>query len=394
MDLRTVARSGALAVGLSLACYRAPAPGPQLATATVPFDGYGGAIYVPGVIDDDSTWLMLDTGLSRTGLDRDWADSIGVRAAPSPSAPASAAVVTSFGIGDLKLEQHRVALYSLAGLSAASGRVQHGLIGHDVLQRFVVEIDYPGRRVRFYDPARFRYRGSGTTVRFTADADLPLLSASVKVRGRRPIPARLLLDTGASGLCVILTTPFAEQQGLHGLAPAIEAPIGTGLVGDLHGTIVRLQELRLGSMKVKSPTTGLGGEYKGFLGRTDIDGVIGNSVFEGSRLIVDYARRRVIVEPRASAGAWCDFDMSGMRLTARGPELKHVVVDYVVPQSPSSEAGVLAGDELLQIDGRGVSEGDLSDVRKALRNEGAVRALVLRREADTIKVSVKLRRLL
>jgi len=94
MDLRTVARSGALAVGLSLACYRAPAPGPQLATATVPFDGYGGAIYVPGVIDDDSTWLMLDTGLSRTGLDRDWADSIGVRAAPSPSAPASAAVVT------------------------------------------------------------------------------------------------------------------------------------------------------------------------------------------------------------------------------------------------------------------------------------------------------------
>ena len=70
------------------------------------------------------------------------------------------------------------------------------------------------------------------------------------------------------------------------------------------------------------------------------------------------------------------------------------MVDYVVPQSPSSEAGVLAGDELLQIDGRGVSEGDLSDVRKALRNEGAVRALVLRREADTIKVSVKLRRLL
>ena len=84
MDLRTVARSGALAVGLSLACYRAPAPGPQLATATVPFDGYGGAIYVPGVIDDDSTWLMLDTGLSRTGLDRDWASTIGIVSTSAP----------------------------------------------------------------------------------------------------------------------------------------------------------------------------------------------------------------------------------------------------------------------------------------------------------------------
>jgi len=48
-------------------------------------------------------------------------------------------------------------------------------------------------------------------VRFTPDADLPLLRAHVKVRGRRAIPARLLLDTGASGLCLILTTPFADS---------------------------------------------------------------------------------------------------------------------------------------------------------------------------------------
>src|SRR3989449_2524489 len=44
------------------------APEPPL--AVIPFDPYGGAIYVPGVINGDSAWLMLDTGLSRTGLDR------------------------------------------------------------------------------------------------------------------------------------------------------------------------------------------------------------------------------------------------------------------------------------------------------------------------------------
>src|SRR5207248_9834878 len=99
---------------------------------------------------------------------------------------------------------------------------------------------------------------------------------------------RLLLDTGASGLCLILTTPFAERHGLGSVAPAIEAPIGTGLVGDLHGTIVRLQQLRLGGMKVRSPTTGLGGEYKGFLARTDIDGVIGRSEEHTSELQSPY----------------------------------------------------------------------------------------------------------
>jgi len=366
--------------------------------AVIPFDAYGGAIYVPAVINGDSTWLMLDTGLSRTGLDRDWARTVGIVAGPAPSAPAapaaSTAVVDTIRIGELTLRNHRVALYPLNGLSEASGRLQVGLVGHDVLQHYTVEIDYQQRRVRLYDPARYRYKGTGLTVRFTADADLPLLRAQVKVRGRRPVPARLLLDTGASGLCLILTTPFAEQHGLSSVAPAIEAPIGTGLVGELHGTIVRLQELRLGGVRVPSPTTGLGGEYKGFLARTDIDGVVGNSVFEGSRLIVDYAGHRAIVEPRPGDNSPCDFDMSGLRLAARGPGLRHIVVDYVIPRSPSAEAGIAVGDELLLIDGRGVAEGDLSDARKALRADGAMRQLVLRRDADTIRVALKLRRLL
>ncbi len=384
------ARSAALAAYLSLACWHRPTPTPVSPVAVLPFDAYGGAIYVPAVINGDSAWLMLDTGLSRTGLDPAWAKNVGI----VPESAAATAVVATIRLGELALMHYRVALYPLTGLSEASGRLQVGLLGHDVLQHYAVEIDYRQRRVRLFDPLAYRYAGTGATVPFSADADLPLLRAQLEVRGRRPIPARLLLDTGASGLCLILTTPFAEQHGLGRVAPAIEAPIGTGLVGDLHGTIVRLQELRLGGVKVRSPTTGLGGEYKGFLARTDIDGVIGNSVFEGSRLIVDYVGRRAIVEPGPGDGSLCDFDMSGLRLAARGPGLAHIVVDYVIPGSPSAEAGIAVGDELLLIDGRGVAQGNLSDARKALRADGAVHRLVLRRDADTIRVALKLRRLL
>jgi PDZ domain/Aspartyl protease len=386
----TAGRSVALLACLA-GCVRGTPAAPPPAVAVVPFDPYGGAIYVPAIVNGDSAWLMFDTGLSRTGLDRDWARSIGA----SPDTDTSAtALVASLRLGDLQLDGYRTALYPLGGLSEASGRVLQGLVGHDVLHRFAVEIDYPTRRVRLLDAKSFRYAGPGTVVAFTPDADLPLLRAKIKARGRRAIPARLLLDTGASGLCLILTAPFVEQHGLASVMPAIEAPIGTGLVGELHGTIVRLQRLELGRLQVASPTTGLGGESKGFLGRTDIDGVIGNAVFEGSRLIVDYARRRIIIEPRVASGSVCDYDMSGLRLVARGPGLRRVVVDYVVPQSPSAEAGIHAGDELLQIDGRGVAEEDLSDVRKLLRVEGALHHLTLRRDADTIRVDVRLRRLL
>jgi PDZ domain-containing protein len=178
------------------------------------------------------------------------------------------------------------------------------------------------------------------------------------------------------------------------VSPAIDAPIGTGLVGELHGTIVRLEELRVGRLRVRSPTTGLGGENKGFLGRTDIDGVLANAAFEGSRLVVDYARRRIIIAGRASVGSPCDYDMSGLRLIARGPSLRHVIVDYVVPRSPGAEAGIQVGDELLGVDGRGVGEADLNGLRKAFRVEGATRQLVLLRNADTLRVRLRLRHLL
>jgi hypothetical protein len=397
MELRAAARSGALTAALLAGCWRGPTLAPELPLAVLPLDPYGGAIYVPAVINGDSAWLMLDTGLSRSGLDRDWAATI--RAAPVGPAgqtaeTAAAAVVETMRLGDVTLPDYQVALYPLRGLSEASGRLQRGLVGHDVLERFTVEIDYQHRRVRLFDPVRYHYTGAGSAIPFTPDADRPLLGASVKIAGRPPIPARLLLDTGASGLCLILTAPFVEQHGLAGLSPAIEAPIGTGLVGELHGTIVRIQELRLGGVKVPHPTTGLGGERKGFLARTDIDGVIGNAAFEGSRLIVDYARRRVIIEARAAASTRCDYDTSGLRLIARGPGLSRVLVDYVVPRSPSAEAGIHAGDEVLLVDGRAVAGTNLSDVRATLRVDGAVRRLVLRRDSDTMRVALKLRRLL
>jgi len=387
--MTAVARPAALLACVA-GCFHGPVTPPP-AVAVMPFDPYGGAIYVPAIVNGDSAWLMFDTGLSHTGLDHDWARSVGATPATDTSATA---VVESLRLGDLKLDSYRAVLYSLGGLSEASGRLLQGLLGHDVLHRFAVEIDYPTRRVRLFDATSYRYRGPGAAVPFTPDADLPLLRAKIKVRGRGAIPARLLLDTGASGLCLILTAPFVEQHGLTSVSPAIEAPIGTGLAGELHGTIVRLQELELGRLRVSSPTTGLGGENKGFLGRTDIDGVIGNAVFEGSRLIVDYARRRVIIEPRVAAGPLCDYDMSGLRLVARGPGLRRVMVDYVVPKSPSADVGIKAGDELLLIDGRGVAGADLSDVRRILRMEGAMRHLTLRRDADTIRVALRLRRLL
>src|SRR2546423_10904064 len=106
-------------------CFR-EAPGtPPPAVAVMPFDPYGGAIYVRAIVNGGSAWLMFDAGLSRTGLDRDWAKSAGatpVADTGATGATGATAVLRSLRLGDLRLEDYRTALYPLAGLSEASGR--------------------------------------------------------------------------------------------------------------------------------------------------------------------------------------------------------------------------------------------------------------------------------
>src|SRR5438477_6890926 len=42
-----------------------------------PFDFSGGLIYLRGVVNRDSAWLILDTGTSKTGVEREWAWTVG-----------------------------------------------------------------------------------------------------------------------------------------------------------------------------------------------------------------------------------------------------------------------------------------------------------------------------
>src|SRR5256886_5431632 len=61
LALRTPAppRWAALAACLSLACWHGPTPAPLLPVAVLPLDAYGGAIYVPAVINGDSAWPLV-----------------------------------------------------------------------------------------------------------------------------------------------------------------------------------------------------------------------------------------------------------------------------------------------------------------------------------------------
>jgi len=160
------------------------------------------------------------------------------------------------------------------------------------------------------------------------------------------------------------------------------------------GQVFRVDGLQLGSLNVEKPVARVPLNSRGYFALADVDGNIGGEILRRFRVIFDYTRMRMILEPAANFDDPFDIDMSGLCLTASGPAFRQFKVLQVIESSPASEAKILPGDAIVSIDGRPAREFTLSGIRERLmRPEHPVR-LTIQREGRTREVLLKLRRLI
>lgn len=120
---------------------------------------------------------------------------------------------------------------------------EYAMLGGNFLAHYVLEVDFHGGRVRFFDPARYQVPAS--------DDESGGVSLPIRVIAKRPVveieagAARVpvLLDTGAPGT-LILSREWARRAGA--VAERGPAPEGMGVVGVLRLEPARLRRLRIG----------------------------------------------------------------------------------------------------------------------------------------------------
>lgn len=395
----TPLRTAAVTALMLFAACRAPRKtleslrSPPTPLVSFPFDLYNNHIYVRALVNEDSAWILLDTGDPHTLLDSAWA--LGIGALPVGKLDqVTGARVDSIVLGELQLRNYRVDLNRTDLISQASGRPVRGLLGAEVLVRFTVEIDPRERLVKLYDPASYWYSGPGTVVPIVPHRGALVARARVKISGRRSVKANLVLDTGASRECLIFSRRFVARHTQFDRLRNIESAVGVGLRGQFQGRIVRVEELRLGPFVARAPTAGLPDAGTENIVNFSEDGVVGNQILARIGVVFDYARHRMILAKPSMDADDCPYDMSGLYFTTNGPSLEGVRVTDVAPASPALEAGMRIGDEILAVDGRPVAQLTLWEIRQMLAVAGARRGVLLRRGADSIAVTLLLRPLL
>lgn len=366
----------------------------------IPFDLSNNLVLLPVRVNDSQPlWFILDVGATSSVINTRLVRELGLPTKGKVKGSSSGGAIEvdlvpgiSFALPGVKVSNLTVGSISLDPFAPVLGRAIGGVIGYDLLSQFVVEIDYGTKTINLHAPNGYRYAGAGARLPFKLIDKQPFIDASITAEGRTPVKGKFGVSTASSG-ALLLNRLFVEAQRL--LQAVTKTSQGnTGGVGGLTRTLVgRVKNIRVGRFDIENPIVSFSQATKGEQASAAHDGVLGGEVLRRFKLILDYARRQIILEPNMHLAEAFEEDMSGLEFIAEGENFGTYVVNEIIANSPAAEAGLQEEDELTEIDDRRVTELGPERIRQMFMREGKEYLLSIKRGEQKLRVKIKLRRL-
>jgi len=341
---------------------------------TVPFELIDNHVYLDVMLDGKGPYrFIFDTG-GQNVIDPTVAKEIGSGAVGSVQATGvgagtdqfAFANVSSLRFGQAELKDQTFLVAPVrAGFGVSSSARVDGLIGWEVLARFVTTFDYGRNQLTFRTvPAQV----PGKTTAFVFGGTQPQMPCTIDA-----IPTICSVDTGSRAAIDVYTPFIAAHPSVvpaNATAPGIN---GFGVGGPAIGRLGRLPSLELGGYTLTDVIGGFSTATQGAFASIGIGGNVGGAVWRQFVVTFDYPRETITLQPDAAFGERGTWDRSGAYLIDRGGS---IIVTGVRAGTPAAAAGISKGDVIASIDGMSGTQLTLAAARAAfLRAPGTVLSL-------------------
>jgi len=367
----------------------------------IPFELTNNLVVLRGSINNSRPlFLLLDTGASGSVINESRAKELGLNLegqtkAATGNGPVEASFVRGVTLSVSGIEFSDLTLTSirLSGLEAGFGRPVDGILGYEIFNRFVVEIDYISRILTLHDPKSYEYSGSGHTIPIVIKDNRPFVRARVMQVNAKVAEGNFEFDIGQVGALTLGESFTSKNELLKFTRNTLQISTGSILVGRTNAQIGRIQKLQLGRFIIQNPFTTFVPGNSGEEDTTDYAGLIGAEILRRFKVTIDYSRRQVLLEPTKHFREAYEFDMSGMSLTS-GVDFKTFKVRTLIENSPATEVGLHIGDTITAIDGKSTGQMTLEQIRHMFRQEGRRYSLSIKRNESVLPIKIKTRRLI
>ncbi|MDD2798445.1 MAG: aspartyl protease family protein [Bacteroidales bacterium] len=295
-------------------------------------------------------------------------------------------------IGKLDLQNQTVLVLEkdVFNLSKYTGSRIHGLLGSDILQDYVVEINYDRKRLVFYDPKSFVAPKNYSPLYMNMEGQKMFIQIPITEANGKTREVKMLVDTGAE------LAAWFRAHGNKSLSmpeQKVRGFIGQGLNGEITGYVGRLPEIRFGNSVLKNSIV----TFPDSTSIADVsfegerDGTLGSQILSRFNLIVNVSANLLYMKPNAKFKRPFTYNISGIELFQQNFFLRIPEVMMVWEKSPAQKAGIVKGDQILEVNGHKSYEYDINEIRSILETPShSVHLLILRGE-EQIKVKIPMK---
>ncbi|WP_298536211.1 pepsin/retropepsin-like aspartic protease family protein [uncultured Algibacter sp.] len=317
-----------------------------------------------------------------------------------------------FKVGDaIKLKQELYAVYNInLNLSPKLGFPVHGIIGFDLFEDLVVQINYSQQIIILTEPEKFEYKSCRGCEHFglVFHNKKPYIKGIVEINNKN-IPVKLLIDSGSSDALWL----FEDSSiGVTSGSKFFEDFLGHGLAGSVYGKRSKVQSFSLKRFKLKNVNVSFP-ESKSIVFAQRIEnrnGSLSGNILKRFNIIFNYKQRTLTLKKNKFFNESFGYNKSGIELAHDGSRLIKIVDNsksrergfpsddktqssslvriknnyryvlmpaYVIVElrekSPAKIAGLKVGDLILSINGKDTKQFSLQQINQRFYDDAGKR---------------------
>lgn len=342
----------------------------------------------------DSLNFIFDTGAEFTVLNESSADGTIVgntrKATVSGGTGNTSAKLykkQTLQIGTLVLDNIKIITIPFDHFFLIQGIKVDGIIGQDLMDRFIIETNVDDGIFNLYDKNTFAYKGT--------EQPLPILNVKgersgaiaieITLKNGKKVPGKFVLDTG-SGSCFSLNVPFAADNEIVQSMPTVYTKLTYGASANtMLSKNGRFETIQIGRHTITNCTASIKDANKGTYLSKSRSGVVGNQILSCFNAVYDFINNKLYLPPAKKFNDPFIAQANGMSIEYADTTAKNIIVKLVNENSPAGRAGIHEGDEILELNSVKISEIGLQKLLVQLNIPNKQIELLIKQKTGDIK---------
>lgn len=262
------------------------------------------------IFDTGCTGASIDSAAAvKAGIGRENMQTVSV-AGSGGEQSYQMALHQNLKMDNLEIKDLNLVLMNFSSLSNDIGSHLDGIIGYEILNQYVTQIDFDQKKLSFYDQIKSvdTTGYTGIPFEFSKNILIPRFPIAITLANGQTFKGKVMFDTG-NAFSLIVSTPFSKYHDFNSKLGQTSLTSGRGINAITQDQLANIKSMSFngfdfGEMGIRLTVNDKAEPKDGYLG------ILGMEVIKRFHVILDYANKKIYLKPNKAYHAPLKIEVS------------------------------------------------------------------------------------